>query len=208
MGRPKKNKTESDKPKTKRLSLKERQEINLKKHKERLDKKKDILAKRSEEKFYCKNKDFYNELVAWKKTVTKDNPSGKLTDKLCLTIQNIAKKLTNHSNFSGYSNDIKEEMVSFATYRAINGLIKGNFNFKFENPFGYFTQVCWNSFLIVLGKYYKNINLQRDLVKQKLSELESLQNIDQRKLYNDFIKQYLGSDPNEKNDSDQDSDSE
>lgn len=185
MGRPRKN-VDSSASVKKHLSVEERQEINLKKHKERIKSKPE---NNNEGAFYCKNKDLLQELIKWRDSA--ENVEDRvLSDKLVLTIQAIARKLTNHSNFSRYSNELKDEMVSYAIYKSIKGL--KHYNFKFENPFGYFTQACWNSFIIVCGKYYKHLNIKRELIKSSISQMESDNDIHRKKIYNDFIKQYLG----------------
>ena len=61
----------------------------------------------------------------------------------------IGKKLLNHSNFRNYSPELKEDMVMYGTDKIIRGL--KNYNFKFNNPFAFFTTTAWNSFLIVLN---------------------------------------------------------
>ena len=195
MGRPRKIKTEDENSTNssslskKHLSVSERQEINLKKHKARLESKKSKLENRDEGTFFCKNKDLLAELIAWRDSAEKVE-DRVISEKLVLTIQHIAKKLTNHSNFSRYSNELKEEMVSYAIYKSIKGL--KHYNFNFENPFGYFTQACWNSFVIVCSKYYKHLNMQRELVKSSISQMELENDLQRKRMYTDFIKQYLG----------------
>lgn len=193
MGRPRKNKTEEtsivSSSSKKHLSVVEHQEINLKKHKERLASKKTKNENKNEEAFYCKNKDLLVELIKWRDSA--ENVEDRvISEKLVLTIQYIAKKLTNHSNFSRYSNELKEEMISYAIYKSLKGL--KHYNFNFENPFGYFTQACWNSFLIVCSKYYKHLNMQRELVKSSISQMELENDMQRKRMYTDFIKQYLG----------------
>lgn len=193
MGRPRKNKTGCDSDSStnvkKHLSVSEHQEINLKKHKARLASKKTSVENQDESTFYCKNKDLLSELIKWRDSAEKVE-DRVISDKLVLTIQHIAKKLTNHSNFSRYSNELKDEMVSYAIYKSLKGL--RHYNFEFENPFGYFTQACWNSFVIVCTKYYKHLNMRREMIKCSISQIESENDMQRKRMYTDFIKQYLG----------------
>ena len=173
------------------LTLEEKQEIQLKKHRQRLEKNREYLEKRSEKNFYCTNKDLIAALERWRDTAPLDKPENRvMTKELADMVEHIAKKLTNHSNFIRYPWHIKEEMVSYAKTKILMGL--KSYNFKFSNPFSYITQGCWNSFLIVLGKHYKQLNIKRELMKQKLSQMESSKQFNQKYLYNYLTKQFLG----------------
>jgi len=75
-------------------------------------------------------------------------------------------------------------------------LIKGlkNYNFQFNNPFAFFTQAAWNSFLIIIGKHYKHINIRKDLMKKLSQELETYTGMSASSALNKCIKSYLGND--------------
>jgi hypothetical protein len=173
----------------KKLTLEEKQQINLEKHKKRLESKKEMLANRSESKFYCKNKDLMAELDRWHESGFYPDTS-KISMELYKMISKIAHGLANHSNFIHYPWHLKETMIEYAVSKTIVGL--PNYNFKFKNPFAYITQSCYNSFLIEIRKYYKQNNIKRELVKQKLTQLESMKEFRNKNLYSDFLKQYLG----------------
>lgn len=105
-------------------------------------------------------------------------------------ILKIGKKLLNHTNFRGYTQELKEDMVSFGCYKLIKGL--KNYNFKFKNPFAWISMAYWNSFLTVIFQHYKQNNIKRDLMKKLSLELASFNGIDPRSSLNKAIKQYLG----------------
>lgn len=173
------------------LTLEEKQEIRLRKHQKRLRKNKEYLQSRSEENFYCTNKQLIPALERWRDTAPLDRPQDRvMTKELADMVERIAKKLTNHSNFIRYPWHLKEEMVSYAKTKILMGL--KSYNFKFSNPFSYITQSCWNSFLIVLRKHYKQLNIKRELMKYKLSQIEENKQFSQKNLYNYLTRQFLG----------------
>lgn len=111
-----------------------------------------------------------DEMIKYRDSGT-DAKSRTISNELANMFYAIARKLTNHSCFRNYEQSIKDEMVSYASYKFVTGIC--NFNFKYSNPFAYFTQSCFNSFKSVLTQHYKQINIKR-LAKQKaLINLES-----------------------------------
>ena len=183
----------------KKLSLEERQDINLEKHIKRLNDRQEELETRPTENFYCTNKSLTEELIKWRDS-DPDPEKRVASNNLGLMIKHIATKLSNHSNFRNYPIDIKEEMISYATYKILKGLV--HYRFEFKNPFAYITQGCWNAFVTVCGKYYKQINLKRDYAKRFLGKLEEIEGINVSKIYNAYFKNYIG-DENEEGLSDE-----
>lgn len=102
----------------------------------------------------------------------------------------IGRKLSNHSNFRNYSPELKDDMVFFGIQKLIKGL--KNYNFKFSNPFAWFSQAFWNSFLTTIYRHYKQMNIKKDLMKKLSMELETYNGIDPRSSLNKAIKQFLG----------------
>jgi hypothetical protein len=72
-----------------------------------------------------------------------------LSDKLGNMVIAIGDKLLNHSSFKGYDPELKLDMRSQFFLKLIKGL--KNYNFKFNNPFAFFTTCAWNSFLIIIN---------------------------------------------------------
>ena len=169
-GRPKKIKSaaeiaQSEKAKKNKLTLAEKQAIKLKQQKERQAKK---IAN--------------GEL----------EPKNKISEELGKMLIAISQKILNHSNFRNYSPELKADMQGFFYYKAIKGL--KNYNFEFNNPFAWFTQCAFNSYLTIITRHYKHLNIKKDLMKKLLSELETYSGIDPRSSLNKCIKTYISDD--------------
>lgn len=174
----------------KKLTKEQRQEIALKRQKEREQNK----APQDPNKFYCTNKALMEELIKWRDS--NEVPEERIiSENLGKMILHIATKLTNHSKFRNYNYDLKQEMISYACFKCVQGL--KNYNFAFNNCFAYITQACWNAFVNILAKHYKQINLKKEIMKSQLAQLECEGNINSSKLINSFIKDYLGLNENE-----------
>ena len=120
-------------------------------------------------KFYVTNKGLMEELLKWKNSAKKVE-DRVLSERLGLMFMEIARKITNHSFFRNYSQWEKEDMQIYAHEKLISGL--KNYNFKFKNPFAYFSQACFNAFKTTLSKKYKQENIKRSLKKMAVSKLE------------------------------------
>lgn len=46
-----------------------------------------------------------------------------------------------------------------------------NYNFEFSNPFAWISMSFWNSYLTVIYRHYKQLNIKRDLMKKLSTEL-------------------------------------
>ena len=67
-------------------------------------------------------------------------------------------------------------------------------NFNFNNPFAYFTQICWSCAMTYLKKYYDELNFKRQLVKEHMERAqEEMPSINIDKSYMDFLKTMIGS---------------
>lgn len=109
-----------------------------------------------ESKHYVTNKSLMAELYKWRDTA--ENPDDRvISEELGLMMYTIAKRLTNHYRFRGYSEEMKQDMISFGCYKAIKIGLK-NYNFEFTKPFAYFTTIFWNANVSVCAKYYKHKN--------------------------------------------------
>lgn len=115
---------------------------------------------------YLSNKQFYTELIEYKKRVREAEDSGEerpqVPESIGKALFLIARRLATKANFSGYS--YKEEMIS----DGIENCIKYIDNFdpnKSENPFAYFTQIIKFAFIRRIKKegrqqYFKMKNVQ------------------------------------------------
>lgn len=115
-----------------------------------------------------------------------------LTDHLGNMMIAIGDKLLNHSSFRNYDQELKLDMRSQFFVKLVKGL--KNYNFKFNNPFAFFTTCAWNSFLIILNQHYKHQNIRKDLMKKMAAELQAYTGISPNTGLSRCIKAYLGND--------------
>ena len=191
-GRPRKQKTAEElakaaKPK---LTLEQKQELKLKVQKQR-EKEKAGVEPPNKERFYCKNKDLTAELVKWRDSA--DKPEDRvISEELGKMIIAIGEKMLNRSEFRNYPKELKEDMLGMFELKLIKGL--KNYNFKFNNPFAFFTTAAWNAFLTVISKHYKQQNIKKDLMTKLAQELQTYTGINPASSLSKCIKSYLGND--------------
>lgn len=116
---------------------------------------------------YIDNKEFYKQMVAWKKVVDAAEDSGDprppVTDYIGTCILNIAEHLSQKPNFANYA--YREEMVGDGIENCL--MYAHNFNpRKSKNPFSYFTQIIYFAFLRRIEKEKKQA-----YVKLKATEM-------------------------------------
>lgn len=157
---------------------------------------KEHLKELNQDKFYKETRDYatleVTDIVkkegwAFGYDVVEDR---EISDAIGQMMMKIGRKLSNHSNFRNYPAELKEDMVFFGVQKLVRGL--KNYNFKFSNPFAWFSQAFYNAFLTVIYKHYKQMNIKKDLMKKLSMELESFNGIDPRSSLNKAIKQFLG----------------
>ena len=181
---------ELKKAKKPKLSLTEKQEIKI-----RIQKLKETEKKRrnpkpdGEDTFYCTNRDLQNELIKWYESAERIE-DRVISEDLGKMFMLIGNKLLNHSSFRNYSKELKEDMLSYFLFKIIKGL--KNYNFKFSNPFAFITMAAWNSYLSVINKHYKQMNIKKSLMKKMINELETYSGISPNTSLNKYIKNYLG----------------
>lgn len=118
-----------------------------------------------------------------------------LSDKLGDMMIAIGDKLLNHSSFRAYDPELKLDMRGQFFLKLIKGL--KNYNFKFNNPFAFFTTCAWNSFLIVINQHYKHQNIRQNLMQKMALELQSYSGISPNNTLSRSINAYLESDKGE-----------
>ena len=107
-------------------------------------------------------------------------------------ILDIATHYMGHPDYVRYSKEIKEDIISNSVIRCLNALPK--YNFSFNNPFAYFTQICWSCAMTYLKQYYDELNLKRKLMKDHLERaMDELPSINIDKSYMQFLKTMIGS---------------
>jgi hypothetical protein len=117
-------------------------------------------------KQFINNADFHNALTIYKNELNNsiDNnlDAPKISEYIGQSIILICNNLAKRPNFSGYS--YKQEMISDAILMSLAAV--NNFDpARSSNPFGYFTQIAWNAFVLRIQKekkqnYIKHKNMQ------------------------------------------------
>jgi DNA-directed RNA polymerase specialized sigma24 family protein len=102
-------------------------------------------------------------------------------------ILRICTNMTNNYNFVGYT--YKEEMIADAILKCI---IKAH-NFdptKSDNPFAFFSQICWNQFLERIKKENHQTSVKAKLIREKMSNefVEHGSNLDDSESSNAFVE--------------------
>lgn len=185
-------------------SLEERQEAKLKIQHQRQQSKiaNGEVEPKNKERFYCKPAEMQAELIKWrdsnieeeKKRIAAGLPidytKRTMSDELCKMLIAIADKLLNRSEFRNYSKELKEDAKGYYFVKLMKSGLR-NYNFKFNNPFAYFTTCAWNAYLTTIMKHYKHQNTRRDIMMIMMSQLESYNGIDPHSSLRNYIKQYL-----------------
>lgn len=147
---------------------------------------------RPKRKAFVSNADLLNELKKWRDSspdVSKRRPSeylGKM-------ILDIATHYMGHPDYVRYSKEIKEDIIGQSCLKCMTyGLPRYNFNFN--NPFAYFTQICWSCAMTYLKNYYADLNFKRELVKENLEKaMDEMPTLNVDKSYMNFLKTMIGS---------------
>lgn len=189
----------------KKLSPEEKAEKKQKKTAEKLkiQKQRQAAAEqnpKSEERFYVTNKALMAEMIKWRDSAERVE-DRVISEELGKMIIEIATRMTNHSRFRYYGQDLKSDMISYSCFKIVQGL--KNYNFAFKNVFAYMTQAVYNACLGVCAKHYKQMNIKRELLKNSLSQVECAPGVDQNKIINSYIKTYLGESDEENQDSEE-----
>ena len=132
---------------------------------------------------YLNNANLLQELVDFKK-------SGKYSENLGDMFLQVAKNLSNKSNFIGYT--WKDEMISEAVLTCVK--YSKNFNpEKSKNAFAYITQICYNSFINYIKKQKKHSSIKQHLYDKKDLVMEDVRytysSIDYTRFKNEDTKQ-------------------
>lgn len=114
----------------------------------------------------------------------KDKKSGKLIE-----YENIAVSLKNNEIMEINGKKYKRE-----NYELVNvNDSKDVYKLSKPNPFAYFSQICFHKYIMEAKKYYKQINIQRDMCERYIEEIECNEHMDS----NGFLKKALNERVNE-----------
>ena len=116
---------------------------------------------------YVNNANFLKSIIEYKNAVKEAELNNKIKPIMpkyigeC--ILELCTRMSTRGNFSGYTKHWKDEMVNDAIINCFAAV--ENFNSdKFTNPFGYFSRVAWNAFILRIKEekreqYVKHKNL-------------------------------------------------
>ena len=125
------------------------------------------LEPKNKDRFYCTSAELTAELIKWRDSnkaeeakrlaagLEIDYTKRKMSDELCKMLMAIADKLLNRSEFRNYSKELKEDAKGYFFYKVMKSGLR-NYNFKFNNPFAYFTTCAWNAYISTIMKHYKH----------------------------------------------------
>ena len=110
--------------------------------------------------------------------------TGKISEQLGKMFMIMTDHILGHSNFRNYTADLKEEMKSHALLL----LVKYSHNCDAyqrdaRSVFAYVTTIIFNAYRQVLQKYYKQLNLKRELEQQYLDMLAQEYDVNIKKDY-------------------------
>jgi hypothetical protein len=125
---------------------------------------------------YIDNKEFYNQIVAYKakckEALEAGKPKPRMPDYIGKCIMLIAENLGYRPEFAMYS--FKEEMVGDGIENCI--MYFHNFNAdKYKNPHAYFTTIVWYAFIRRIQKEKKQLYTKYKMIQQISSILEGTQ---------------------------------
>ena len=130
---------------------------------------------------YIDRNELHSEMKAYKDT-------GVISERLGQFFITMTDHILGHSNFRNYTQDVREEMRSHALLL----LVKYSHNCDAyqrdaRQVFNYLSTVTFNAFKQVLQKYYKQLNLKRELETMYLQMLSNQFGINVK---NDYLENF------------------
>lgn len=136
---------------------------------------------------YVDNIDFKTLLINYQE-LKKTKPNQIIPDSIGLIIMSIANNLVKRRNFCGYT--FKDELVGDAIETCVKYLHNYDTN-KSDNPFAYFTQICFYAFVRRIKRENQQYKTKRDLINNldllDDSELANFQNIDSNDVHQNLF---------------------
>jgi hypothetical protein len=111
-----------------------------------------MTTEKSTSNYYVTNEEMEKEIEEYKET-------GEMSNRLGAMFIEIATKYANKGSFAGYT--WKSDMIGEAVYTCVR--YAHNFDpskQKSSNPFAYFTQICYHSFIGFIKKQKKHSDIK------------------------------------------------
>lgn len=130
---------------------------------------------------YIDRNELHSEMKAYKDT-------GVISERLGQLFLTITDHILGHSNFRNYTQDVRQEMKSHALLM----LVKYSHNCDAyqrdaRQTFNYITTIIFNAFRQVLLRYYKQLNIQRELEQ---SYIQMIQNTYGIKINSEYLDKF------------------
>ena len=137
---------------------------------------------------YCDKVIFLNDIKEYQKRKA-INPDEQIPDYSALSIMQIANKLAHRPNFIGYS--YRDDMVSDAMYTCLKYFDRFDPSHVKNNPFGYFSQICWFAFLQRIAKEKRQSEIRKNILAKSVFETFSIQDIDADEDFKNSFTEFL-----------------
>ena len=130
---------------------------------------------------YIDRNELHSEMKAYKDT-------GVISERLGQLFITMTDHILGHSNFRNYTQAVREEMRSHALLLLVRYSHNCDaYERDARQVFNYLSTVTFNAFKQVLQKYYKNLNLKRELETMYLQMLSNQFSIDVK---NDYLENF------------------
>ena len=114
--------------------------------------------------------------------------TGKISEELGEMFMTMTDHILGHSNFRNYTQDVREEMRSHALLLLVRYSHNCDaYQRDARQTFNYITTITMNACKQVLQKYYKHLNLKRELEQQYLDLMQCIYNV---KINSEFIDNF------------------
>ena len=115
--------------------------------------------------------------------------TGIISEELGSMFMVMVDHILGHSNFRNYTYTVREEMKSHALLMLIKYVHNCNaYERDATSVFAYVTTIIFNAYRQVLQKYYKQLNLKRELEKHYISMIENIFGINIKSEFLDNFK--------------------
>lgn len=135
---------------------------------------------------YIDQEELQEHFVEWLKA----DPDGQnMPDEIGKAILLVTNNTIRRWNFSGYTQDWKEDMVDEAIWNCVKGC-KGYQWWKYSNPHAYLTMVCFRSFTSIIKKRKREQERKFEMVVDEIDAIscsDQFAEIDPQ-LMNDFYE--------------------
>jgi hypothetical protein len=146
------------------------------------------MPKKNEDNYYIDKREFHLLLVEHKKKVTAALKRGEEPPQPCDGIGEsfikIANGLASKSNFANYI--FREDMVGDAIENCSMAVNKYDPD-RFNNPYGYFTKVCWWSNLRKIEREHKQLYIKFKSMERAILGTALVEGDDENFQYDDVL---------------------